>query len=163
MSGNFKYPVGGAGGNQGGNAKKKRRTSQNTAVSVNPGQPPPGDMNMMNDTVFANNPFDDGPGGMNPMGGGGGMMDPRRGPMMGPNGPMMNGHMMPGPDGMMGPMGPGEKHITSLSHPSQLFYLNTIQFIHHSTVFFYLKQRATFRKLQKSLTTSSKTYVLSLI
>lgn len=108
MSGNFKYPVGGAGGSQGGNAKKKRRTSQNTAVPVNSGQPPPGDMNMMNDTVFANNPFDDGPGGMNSMGGGG-MMDPRRGPMMGPNGPMMNGHMMPGPDGMMGPMGPGNQ------------------------------------------------------
>ena len=73
MSGGFKFPVGGAGGNQGGNAKKKRRTSQNTAVPVN--QPLPGDMNMMGDTVFANNPFDDGPGGMGPMGGG--MMDIR--------------------------------------------------------------------------------------
>jgi len=62
MSGGFKFPgVGGAGGNQGGNAKKKRRTSQNTSVSVNPGQPSPSDMNMMSDTVFANNPFDDGP------------------------------------------------------------------------------------------------------
>ena len=78
MSGGFKFPgVGGAGGNQGGNAKKKRRTSQNTSVPVNPGQPSPGDMNMMGDTVFANNPFDDGgPGGMGPMGGGGPMMDP---------------------------------------------------------------------------------------
>ena len=69
------------------------------------------------DTVFANNPFDDGgPGGMGPMGGQG-MMGPGRGGMMGPggpmgpngpmggmgpggpNGPMMNGHMMGGPDG----------------------------------------------------------------
>merc|ERR1712013_881568 len=75
-----------------GNAKKKRRTSQNTSVSVN--QPSPGDMHMMGDTVFAGNPFDDGPGGMGPMGGQG-MMDPRRGPMMGPGGPM-------GPNGPMG-------------------------------------------------------------
>merc|ERR1719397_1976482 len=53
----------------------------------------------MGDTVFANNPFDDGgPGGMGgPMGGPG---------MMGPGGPMGPGGRMMGPGGPMGPNGP---------------------------------------------------------
>lgn len=62
---------------------------------------------MMDDTVFANNPFDDGgPIQMRPIGGPR-MMGPR-GPMMGPggsNGHMVNGVMMEEPDGMMGHIG----------------------------------------------------------
>ena len=76
--GNFRVP---AGSQSGGNPKKKRRTSTNTATPVNN---PPNDMgppSMMtgnpagagapniasgNDTVFASNPFDDSASSMSP-------------------------------------------------------------------------------------------------
>lgn len=112
--GDFRLPEGGYGMSHSGNAKKRRRTSQSTLVSMNQPSSVSEMQQMMGDTMFANNPFDDGnAGAMAPMGGSG-MMGPR-GPMMGPgvpnghmiNGSMMNGSMINGSDGVMGHMGPG--------------------------------------------------------
>ena len=97
MPQNFRVP---SGSQAGGNPKKKRRTSQNTATPVNnSGGPGPGDMgppNMMGglpgpgDTMYAANPFDDTPNTMSP--GGMGNMAPAPGMSpnsMGSNGPGM--------------------------------------------------------------------------
>jgi len=101
--GDFRFPEGGHGMPQScGNAKKRRRNS--SLVSMNLSSPTSEMHQMMGDTMFANNPFEDGNGGaIRPIGGLSGMIGPS-GPMMGPgglnnqimNGSMMNGSMMNG-------------------------------------------------------------------
>ena len=106
MPQNFRVP---SGSQSGGNPKKKRRTSQNTATPVSNPNSDMGHPNMMGavpghgDTVYAANPFDDNPSQMGGMAPGPGMspnsMGPNGSPGMG-GGPGTPNNMIPPPNSM---------------------------------------------------------------
>ena len=132
MPQNFRVP---SGSQAGGNPKKKRRTSQNTATPVSNSAGGPGDMgppNMMGgppgpgDTMYAANPFDDtpnmSPGAMGNMAPAPGMSPNSmgsNGPGMGQGSPNMAGGGPGTPNSMVPPssmgMGPGMRPTGDMS------------------------------------------------